>query len=127
MPAVQGPSPPLQAAEFMEACQADGLSGLLCALSQHCPVAQPHVLVCGLAAHLVRLERAQHAQHMGRGATAPPAHSRAAMEDFVTGLAVSHPGLGLREAVDGHAAAEHVLQLTTAIARSAFSKSVSLG
>ncbi|KAL6774457.1 hypothetical protein ACKKBG_A25075 [Auxenochlorella protothecoides x Auxenochlorella symbiontica] len=115
-----------KAAEFVEAVQADGLAGLLCTLSTHCPAARPLLLVCGLAAHLARLERAQHAQHMGTGGAAPGAVSRAAVEDLVTGLAVSHPGLGFREAVDGHAAAEHVLLLTTAIARSAFAKSESV-
>ncbi|KFM23248.1 hypothetical protein F751_3439 [Auxenochlorella protothecoides] len=118
--------PGQEAAEFVEAVQADGLAGLLCTLTTHCPAARPHLLVCGLAAHLARLERAQHAQHMGTGGAAPSAVSRVAVEDLVTGLAVSYPGLGFREAVDGHAAAEHVLLLTTAIARTAFAKSESV-
>ncbi|PSC73147.1 crossover junction endonuclease EME1-like isoform B [Micractinium conductrix] len=100
-----------QPQEFVDEVKRDRLAGLFALLERRAPGQQPHLLVCGLSHHLSLTETRQHQAAM-RGQQC----QMKMVEEFVAELAVACPRLAFREVVDGAQAAQHVRNITSAIA-----------
>jgi hypothetical protein len=106
------------------AVQRDRLEGLLAQLERSAAGQRAYLLVVGLAAHLLKTDRAAFEADKrrgpggggGGGSQAVQRAIKGDVEEFMVRLAVRCPGLGVRQAVDEAQAADHVRAVTAAIA-----------
>jgi hypothetical protein len=134
-----------EAEEFVEHVLKDGLASVFAQLRGVCPHSRPHILVHRLDAYLKQREQADFRQSMMRSAT--PAGSCAAaataalnaggaagnhatnragggnvfcrrvVDEFVVRMSVECPKVGFRDVAMAEQGAQHVVSLTTAVAR----------